>query len=137
VFWSFHSVKVTCKNLALIIICPTVHCTAGLNTSYLTDSYIVFTLKMESVSKTTIYGLTIMVICFLKFLHAEAIFFEFILLRSFVQSLKFSNKNNDLTTWRDVKMNFSRPLFTIIFRPNVILDPDSNLRVKTMYESVK
>ena len=27
------------------------------NTSYLTDSYIVFTLKMESVSKNTIFGL--------------------------------------------------------------------------------
>ena len=28
----------------------------GINTSYLTDSYIVFTLKMESVSKNTIFG---------------------------------------------------------------------------------
>ena len=27
------------------------------NTSYLTDSYIIFTLKMESVSKNTIFGL--------------------------------------------------------------------------------
>ena len=32
-----------------------------LNTSYLTDSYIVFTLKMESVSKNTIFGLKMMV----------------------------------------------------------------------------
>ena len=31
------------------------------NTSYLTDSYIVFTLKMESVSKNTIFGLKMMV----------------------------------------------------------------------------
>ena len=31
------------------------------NTSYLTDSYIVFTLKMESVSKITIFGLKMMV----------------------------------------------------------------------------
>ena len=30
------------------------------NTSYLTDSYIVFTLKMESVSKNTIFGLKMM-----------------------------------------------------------------------------
>ena len=50
------------------------------NTSYLTDSYIVFTLKMESVSKNTIFGLKMMVKSglekiFLKFLHAEAIFF--------------------------------------------------------------
>ena len=32
-----------------------------LNMSYLTDSYIVFTLKMESVSKNTIFGLKMMV----------------------------------------------------------------------------
>ena len=32
-----------------------------LNTSYLTDSYICFTLKMESVSKNTIFGLKMMV----------------------------------------------------------------------------
>ena len=32
-----------------------------LNTSYLTDSYIVFTLKMEFVSKNTIFGLKMMV----------------------------------------------------------------------------
>ena len=31
------------------------------NTSYLTDSYIVFTLKMESVSKNTIFGLKMVV----------------------------------------------------------------------------
>ena len=32
-----------------------------LNTSYLTDSYIVFTLKRESESKITIFGLKMMV----------------------------------------------------------------------------
>ena len=32
-----------------------------LNTSYLTDSYICFTLKMKSVSKNTIFGLKMMV----------------------------------------------------------------------------
>ena len=32
-----------------------------INTPYLTDSCIVFTLKMESVSKNTIFGLKIMV----------------------------------------------------------------------------
>ena len=50
-----------------------------LNTSYLTDSYIIFTLKTESVSKITIFGLKMMVKSgiekmFLKFLHVEAIF---------------------------------------------------------------
>ena len=33
----------------------------GINTSYSTDSYIVFTFKMESVSKNTIFGLKMMV----------------------------------------------------------------------------
>ena len=32
-----------------------------INTSYLTDSYIVFTLKMESAFKITIFGLKMMV----------------------------------------------------------------------------
>ena len=44
------------------------------NTSYLTDSYIGFTLKLESVSKNTNFGLKMMVKSglekiFLKFLH--------------------------------------------------------------------
>ena len=47
-----------------------------LNTSYLTDSYIVFTLKMESVSKNTIFGLKMIVKSglekiILKSLHAR------------------------------------------------------------------
>ena len=51
--------------------------------SYLTDSYIVFTLKMESVSKITIFGLKMMVKSglkkiFLKFLDAGDYFFFFI-----------------------------------------------------------
>ena len=46
-----------------------------LNTSYLNDSYIIFTLKIESVSKNTIFGIKMMVKSglekiFLKFLHA-------------------------------------------------------------------
>ena len=46
-----------------------------LNTSYLTGLYIVFTLKMESVPKNTIFALKMMVKSgvekiFLKFLHA-------------------------------------------------------------------
>ena len=53
---------------------------AAFNTSYFTHSYIVFTLKMESLSKITIFGLKMMVKSglekiFLKFLHAEAILF--------------------------------------------------------------
>ena len=111
-----------------------------LNMSYLTDSYIIFTLKMECVSKNTIFGLKMIVKSgleklFLKFLHAEN---YFPLLHKSVQNHKFSNKNNHLPAWRDFKINFSRPLFTIIFRPKIIfLDTHSILRVKMMYESVK
>ena len=49
-------------------------------TSYLNDSYIVFTLKMESVSKNIIFGLKMMMKSglekiFLKFLHAHSMSF--------------------------------------------------------------
>jgi hypothetical protein len=71
---------------------------------------------------------------FLKFLHAGD---YFILLHKSAQNYKFSNKKNYLPAWRDFKINFSRPLFTIMFRPKMeILDRDSILRVNPMYESV-
>ena len=51
---------------------------------------------------------------------------------------KFSNKNNNLSAWRDFKISFSRPLFTMIFRPKMVfLGTDSILWVKPMHESVK
>ena len=54
---------------------------------------------------------------FLKFPDAED---YFPLLHKSAQNHKFSNKNNYLPAWRDFKINFSRPLFTNIFRPNGI-----------------
>ena len=110
------------------------------NMSYLTDSCIIFTLKMESVSKNTIFGLKMMMKSdlgkiFLKFLHALTMSF---LLLNFNQKYKFSDKNNMVSAWRNFKNIFTRPLFTIIFRPKIAFwDTDSILRVKTMYESVK
>ena len=95
---------------------------------------------MESVSKNTIFGLKMIVKSglekiFLKFLHWGD---YFSLLHKSVQNHKFSNKNNHLPAWRDFKINFSRPLFTIIFRPKMVfLVTDSILRVKPVYESVK
>ena len=73
------------------------------STFHLTDSYIIFTLKMESISKNTIVGLKMTVKSgleriFLKFLHVKAIFFKFILLTSFEENHKFRNKNNHLPT---------------------------------------
>ena len=62
-----------------------------------TSSYCIgFTLKMESVSKNTIFGLNMMVKSglekiFMKFLHAGD---YFLLLHKSAQNYKFSNKNN-------------------------------------------
>ena len=90
---------------------------------------------MESVSKSTIFGLKMMVESglekiFLKFLHAGD---YFSLLYRSVQNHKFSNKNNHSPAWSDFKINFSSPLFTIIFRQQtVFLDTDSILRLKTV-----
>ena len=106
----------------------------------MTDSYIGLTFKMESVSKNTIFGLKMMVksgleTIFLKFLHAED---YILLLHNNTQNHKLSNKNNYLSTWRNFKISFSRPLFIIIFRPKMVfVDTDSILKIKTIYESVK
>ena len=95
---------------------------------------------MESVSKNTIFGLKMIVKSglekiFLKFLHAGD---YFLLLHKSAQNHKFSNNNNYLPAWRDFKIIFSRPHFTIILRPKMVfLDTDSILRVNMMYESVK
>ena len=103
--------------------------------SYLTNSNIFFTLKIESVSIITMFGLKMMVKSglvktFLKFLHAGD---YFPLLHKSAQNHKFSYKNNYLSAWKNFKTIFTRPLFTIIFRPKIVfLDTDSILRVKTM-----
>ena len=56
----------------------------------------------------------------------------------FIKVPKITNSVIKITILRDFKINFSRPLFTIIFRPKmVLLNTDSILRVKMMYESVK
>ena len=67
-----------------------------------------FTLKMESVSKNTIFGPKMMVKSglekiFLKFLHAGD---YFPLLHKSAQNKRFSNKNNYLPSWRDFKRFF-------------------------------
>ena len=54
---------------------------------------------------------------FLKFLHALTMSF---LLLNFDQKYKFSNKNNVVSTWRNFKNIFPRPLFIIIFRPEML-----------------
>ena len=60
------------------------------NTSSLNDSYIVFNLKMESVSKNTIFGLKMMLKSglekfILKFLHAVIFITEFVILDTFTK----------------------------------------------------
>ena len=67
---------------------------------------------------------------FLEFFNAED---YFSLLHKSVQNHKVSNKNSHLSAWRDFKIIFSRPLFTIIFRPKIVfLDTDSILRVTSL-----
>ena len=96
--------------------------------------------KMKYGWNFSVSGLKIMVKSgleeiFLKFLHVGD---YLLLLHKSAQNHKFSNKNNYLPAWRDFKINFSRPLFTIIFRPKMVfLYTDTILRVKLMYKSVK
>ena len=106
----------------------------------MTNPTIVYRVKMEYGRNFSIFGLKMMVKSglekiFLKFLHAGD---YFPLLQKSAQNHKSSNKDNHLPAWRDFRINFSRPLFTIIFRPKMVfLVTDSILRVKPMYESVK
>ena len=44
----------------------------------------------------------------------------FSLIHKSVQNHKFIDKNNHLSAWRDFKTKFSKPLFTIIFRPKIV-----------------
>ena len=53
----------------------------------------------------------------MKFFHARD---YFPLLHRSAPNHKFINKNHYLPAWRDFKINFSRPLFTIIFRPKML-----------------
>ena len=55
---------------------------------------------------------------FLKFLHAGE---YFPLLHKSTQNYKFSNKNNFPHGWISKYVDFSRPLFTIIFRQKMLI----------------
>ena len=54
---------------------------------------------------------------YLKFLRALTMSF---LLLNFDQKYKFSNKNNIVSAWRNFKNISPRPLFIIIFRPEML-----------------
>ena len=72
-----------------------------INTSYLTDSYIGFTLKIESVSKNTFFGLKMMVKSGLEKKSFEIPPCEgllFLLHNKSAQNHKFSNKNNYISS---------------------------------------
>jgi len=75
---------------------------------------------------------------FLKFLHALTMSF---LLLNFDQKYKFSNKNNMVSAWRNFKNIFPRPLFIIIFRPEMpkfhpysILTGDTRVELCVKYQ---
>ena len=107
-----------------------------LNMSYLTDSSISFTLKLESLQtfcsnrsiRSSSYGKKL----FLKFLHAEAIFFYFILLSSFEANHKFSNKIDHLPAWRKIENIFFtrfRPGYFYLFRENRDWNSRDNMKI--------
>ena len=71
---------------------------------------------------------------FLKFLHALTMLF--LLLNLYFWS-KFSNKNDMVSAWRNFKNIFPRPLFIIIFRPEMLkFHPYSILTGDTRVEFV-
>ena len=94
---------------------------------------------MEYAPEISIFGLKMMVESglekiFLKFLHATFSYF--------IKVPKITNSVIKITIFPqegiDFKINFSRLLLTIIFRPKIVfLVTDSILRVNPMYESVK
>jgi len=86
-----------------------------INKQYISYSSIVSVVKMESVPKITISGPKMMVKSCLNFFILETICPYFIKGNIFSQNYKFINKKKHL--WQDFKINFSKPLFTIIFRP--------------------
>ena len=99
--------------------------------------------KMEYVSKIDIFGLKIMVKSGLEKIILKSLYSENYLpllhkREDLAQNHKFSNKNNYLLAWRDFKIIFSRPLFTIFFMPKMVFfETDSIFRVKPNNESVK
>ena len=74
---------------------------------------------------------------FLIFLHAGAVFLKFILLTSFEENHKFSNENDNLPAWRKIRNIFLPYVLDLIHLIEQKICPDSNLRVKAMYESVE
>ena len=83
------------------------------NTSYLTNSYIIFILKMESVCKITILVIKMMVNSGLqKYLWNSSMQKPFYLLTRFEENHKFRNKNNCLPTWRKIRNSFFLPYCT-------------------------
>ena len=110
------------------------------NAQYISYSYSISTVQMESVSKNTIFGLKMMVVksgletFILKSLHTGRWLF---LLLNLWFWCTFMKKGKKFPAKRDFKVNFSRPLFTIIFRTKaVFFDTDFILRVKTMVEQL-
>ena len=105
----------------------------------MTNPTIVSPVKVEYGWNFSISGLKMMVKSglekiFLKFLHALTMSF---LLLNFDQKYKFSNKNNMVSAWRNFKNIFPRPLFIIIFRPEMLkFHPYSILTGDTRVEFV-
>ena len=92
-------------------------------------SFLVYLVKMEYVSKSTIFGLKMMLKSglknyILKLLHVVNYFPllmpYFIKGKIFISNYKFRNKNNILPIWRNFKIKKFSTTFTIIFRPTFL-----------------
>ena len=93
-----------------------------INTPYMKNSTLVSRAKMEYGWNFSISGLKMMMKSglgkiFLKFFHALTMLF--LLLNLYFWS-KFSNKNDMVSARRNFKNIFPRPLFIIIFRPEML-----------------
>ena len=90
-----------------------------LNTQYMTNSTLVSPVKMEYGWNFSISSLKMM------------------MKMNFDQKYKFSNKNDMVNAWRNFINIFSRPLFTVIFRPEMQkFHPYSILTGQTMVRFV-
>ena len=100
-----------------------------INTQYMTNPTIFYPVKMEYGWKFSIFGLKMMVksgLFSIKWIYL-------IERRIFGQKYKFSNKNDMVRAWRNFKNILSRPLFTIIFRQEMLkFHPYSILTGDTM-----
>ena len=110
-----------------------------INTQYMSYSNIVSTRKMESVSKSIIFVITMMVkrVKKIKSLHAGRWLFLLLNLWFWAKIFPFMQYGKLVSRMEGLQNKFLYTNFHHLFRPNgLFLDINSFLRVKTMYEQL-